>query len=63
MTEEVGFTEPPPVAGDHPIVTLGTGLPFASVTSTTWGVESVVPTCPSGSSYCACYCGPNYPHC
>ena len=46
VTEEVGFTEPPPVAGDHPIVTLGTGLPFASVTSTTWGVESVVPTCP-----------------
>src|SRR5216684_378586 len=46
VVDEVGFTEPPPDAGAQVIVTLGTGLLFASVTSTTCGVASVVPTCP-----------------
>src|SRR5690242_2679804 len=46
VTEDVGFTEPPPAAAAQVIVTLGTGLPLASVTRTTCGVESVVPTCP-----------------
>src|SRR5256885_4190 len=44
VTDEVGFTEPPPDAAAQVIVTLGTGLPWASVTSTVCGVASVAPT-------------------
>ena len=44
VCEVVGFTEPPPEAAAQLTVTLGTGLPFASVTSTVCGVLSVVPT-------------------
>ena len=47
LTDEVGFTEPPPDAGTQVTVTPGTGLPCASVTSTVCGVASVVPTCPT----------------
>src|SRR5439155_317256 len=38
VCEVVGFTEPPPEAAAQLTVTLGTGLPFASVTSTVCGV-------------------------
>src|SRR5438128_1878213 len=44
VAEEVGFTEPPPDAAAQVTVTLGTGLPCASVTSTVCGVASAVPT-------------------
>src|SRR5207247_6117336 len=44
VCEVVGFTEPPPEAAAQLTVTLGTGLPFASVTNTVCGVLSVVPT-------------------
>src|SRR5262245_14035830 len=41
-----GSTEPPPCAAAHATETPGTGLPCASVTSTTCGVWSAVLTCP-----------------
>src|SRR5439155_20447657 len=44
VADEVGFTEPPPDAAAQVTVTLGTGLPCASVTSTVCGVASAVPT-------------------
>ena len=46
MTELTGFTEPPPVAAAQVTVTPATGLPLASVSSTSCGVASVAPTCP-----------------
>src|SRR5439155_1465983 len=45
-----GFTDPPPEAAAQLTVTLGTGLLFASVTSTVCGVPSVVPTSPVSPS-------------
>src|SRR5256885_2966214 len=47
VTDEVGFTEPPPDAAAQVTVTLFTGLPCESVTSTVCGVASVVPTGPT----------------
>src|SRR5205814_1472463 len=44
VADEVGFTEPPPDAAAQVTVTLGTGLPCASVTSTVCGVARAVPT-------------------
>jgi len=46
VVEEVGFTDPPPVAACQSTRTPETGLPRASVTSTSCGVASVEPTCP-----------------
>src|SRR5439155_629417 len=44
VSDDVGFTEPPPEAGAQVTVTFPTGLPLASVTSTLCGVASVLPT-------------------
>src|SRR6266540_3553061 len=46
VIEDGGVTEPPPLAVAHVTVTLPTGLPFASVTSTSCGVPNMLPTCP-----------------
>src|SRR6184192_2586731 len=44
VTDEVGFTEPPPDAAAQVTVTLFTGLPCESVTSTVCGVARAMPT-------------------
>jgi hypothetical protein len=44
VADDAGFTDPPPDAAAQFTVTLGTGLPWASLTSTVCGVASVVPT-------------------
>src|SRR5439155_452209 len=46
VVKVVGSTDPPPDAAAHVTVTPATALPFASLTSTTWGVWSRVATCP-----------------
>src|SRR5439155_8501 len=46
VVKVVGSTDPPPDAAAHVTVTPATALPFASLTSTTWGVWSRVATGP-----------------
>src|SRR5262245_16568346 len=46
VIDSVGPTEPPPVAANQVTATPATGLPLVSVMRTSWGVASVVFTCP-----------------
>src|SRR5947208_1051480 len=50
VVKVVGSTDPPPDAAAHVTVTPATALPFASLTSTTWGAWSRVATGPVRSS-------------
>ena len=50
VVEKLGFTDPPPVAARQSTRTPETGFPPASLTSTSCGVASVVPTCPVSGS-------------